>query len=553
MYWEAEAPPDFAAFDALIIHYSLAITYDSHVPASVRAGIKRFPGLKIQFIQDEYRWIDDVVAAMRDLGVHVLYTISPGSTAESIYAPLLRDGLRLQSTLAGYVSQRLTSRSVPRVAERPLHVVYRGREIPFWLGRLAYEKREIGERFRAAAPGLGLKVDISSKESDRVYAREWERFLCSGKASLGSGGGVSIVDFDGSVEADTRDYLRQHPEADFETVHAAVLAPHEGNAAMEVVSPRIFEAVALRAALVLYPGPYSGVLERWRHYIPLERDFSNIDEVADRLRDDDWMQQLVDRAFEEIAQNPAYSAEAFVAGLDELIDEELQPGSGRPTAPGPDEATARAGGSFRRLRASVWRWRPAVVRLRWRWRRSRFPQLGAEIAWRLQRPFLRIRSAAQTTLLWIAVALSTCATGRARRVMASALFRWREVPLAARLRACLHTARLSAAFRFSASSAAGERLKLSARRIDDHAELRLSPGASEAGTDASRLGSLLAGCATVTLQLPEGSSGWPRLLSGANVFDVSVLGVFAARFPDAVAELGRGHRFVIEDQSPAPR
>ena len=45
------------------------------------------------------------------------------------------------------------------------------------------------------------------------------------------------------------------------------------------ISPRHFEAAALRVCQVLFEGRYSGVMEPMRHYIPLRKDFSNFDEV----------------------------------------------------------------------------------------------------------------------------------------------------------------------------------------------------------------------------------------------------------------------------------
>jgi hypothetical protein len=50
----------------------------------------------------------------------------------------------------------------------------------------------------------------------------------------------------------------------------------------------------------MFPGEYSGIVEPWRHYVPLEKDFSNMAEVAARLRDDRFVTELTERAHADL-------------------------------------------------------------------------------------------------------------------------------------------------------------------------------------------------------------------------------------------------------------
>src|SRR3954454_10126113 len=130
----------------------------------------------------------------------------------------------------------------PPLAGRPLDVSYPGRDVPLWLGRLRREKGENGEGCLARCQEHGLHCDISSREQDRIYGPKWTQFLASSRATLGTESGASIVDFDGSIQAETRRYLVRNPGADFTEVEQVVLAPHEGNVRIAVASPRLFEA-----------------------------------------------------------------------------------------------------------------------------------------------------------------------------------------------------------------------------------------------------------------------------------------------------------------------
>jgi hypothetical protein len=66
------------------------------------------------------------------------------------------------------------------------------------------------------------------------------------------------------------------------------------------ISPRHLEAVITKTAQLLVEGSYSGVLEPERHYIPVRRDFSNLDEGLERLRDVEAVEAMAERAYREV-------------------------------------------------------------------------------------------------------------------------------------------------------------------------------------------------------------------------------------------------------------
>lgn len=328
---------DLDEFDVVAIHYSLVITSDLYVAPWLRERIRAFGGLKIQFLQDEYRWVDDVTSMMRHLGVDVLFSIVPERSIDAIYGGRL-PGVEIVPTLAGFVSDKIVGRRVPPIRSRAIDVGYRGRVLPYWIGALSQEKIAIAKGFLAHSGRLGLRCDIAWSENDRLYGRRWVEFLTSCRTTLGTESGASITDFDGSIERATLAYLEQRPGASFEEVFEHVLAPHEGNVMMNVVSPRIFEAAALRTGLVLFPGEYGGVIEPGRHYVPLEKDFSNVEEVADAIRDVPRLEAMTERVHEDVVESGRYSLRTFVEGFDELI-------SARVRAP-----RRRAAGGYRRAR-----------------------------------------------------------------------------------------------------------------------------------------------------------------------------------------------------------
>jgi hypothetical protein len=310
---------DLNEFDVVVVHYSLFAAGDTYLSPTFRRKIRDFRGLKIQFIQDDYRAVDVLTQTMRFMGIDVLFTLIPESEHARIWHTRI-PGVELITWIAGYIPDRLIGLETPPLAERPIDVGYRGRDMPFWLGALAREKVSIGKGFLERAARFGLNCDISWREEDRLYGDAWDRFNARCRTTLGCGSGASIADFDGGCERAVRAFLSDHPKASFEEVADRVLRPWEGSIDLNVISPRHFEAIAARTALVLFPGDYSGILQPGVHYIPLAKDFSNIEAVVARIRDLPYLEAMTATAYDDVIVSGRFGYPAFVRAFDAVVD-----------------------------------------------------------------------------------------------------------------------------------------------------------------------------------------------------------------------------------------
>jgi hypothetical protein len=310
---------DLEAFDAVVVHYSISVVSETHLPPRIREKLRRYTGLKVQFIQDGYRRIDEYCAAIRDLGIRLLFTCFPPEEARHVWTAERLPGVRVRHSLTGYVPEDIISIEPRPMGARPYHVGYRSRPVPPWLGRLGQEKTMIGREFRARAEAAGLHCNIDTSEESRIYGAAWIEFLRSCRAALGTESGASVVDFDGSIERRVRDYLEKQPRATFDEVEEAILAPYEDRPRHATVSPRVFEAIGLHTALVMFPGEYSGVVRPWDHYVPLQPDFSNFDDVARLLRDVRYLEDLTRRAWREIIASGRFSYREGIREFDAEI------------------------------------------------------------------------------------------------------------------------------------------------------------------------------------------------------------------------------------------
>lgn len=317
----------FSQFDVLIIHFNLVISDPAYISAQVRYSIKNFKGLKVLFIQDEYRWIFRTLSCIEALSINLLMSCVPLPDREKIYPASRFSHLEVVTVLTGYVPERLLHYSLPSYDERLLDVGYRTRKIYYWLGRLGLEKNIIMDKFLPLASQYALKVDLSYHDQDRLFGEDWINFLRNSKASLGVESGSSLCDFSGEIQKRVEEHQMNHPNDSFEEVESIFFPNLDGQVKIQVISPRVFECAALKNLMIFFEGYYSGVLEPWRHYVPLKKDFSNMDEVVRILKSEDDWKRITDQAYQEIALNPKYHYRQFIQDLDSKIEQHLNSGA----------------------------------------------------------------------------------------------------------------------------------------------------------------------------------------------------------------------------------
>ncbi|MBI3822217.1 MAG: hypothetical protein HY289_06000 [Planctomycetes bacterium] len=317
---------DLDFFDAVILHYSVRICFSGTLSNSFARALKQYQGLKALFIQDEYDHTDRARQTMRDLGIGLVFTCVPDESIARVYPPEQMGDTRFVNVLTGYVPIELSQlKTFAPIRERSTLIGYRGRNLGYWYGDLGQEKQFIGQRMKEICDGRGLKTDIAWDEQHRIYGSGWFDFLGRCKATLATESGSNVFDFDGTLAAAVKDEVRRNPAITYDAIRAKYLAGSEGAIAMNQISPKVFEAIACRTALVLFERRYSDVLEPGRHFIVLKKDFSNVHDVLAKLHDDDLLAAMVERTYADIIGSGRYSYEAFVR----FVDAELER-NGRP-------------------------------------------------------------------------------------------------------------------------------------------------------------------------------------------------------------------------------
>lgn len=326
-----ELPPslNLKRFAAVVIHNTVSYSIDNlrSLDRLMPIRFNQFDGVKVLLKQDENYRFKEVARYIGDICFDVVFTCLPSDAISKIYPAELVGTPRFVRMLTGYITPTLRSISSPP-DNRPIDIGYRGSIQPLSFGRLAFEKRKIGDDVEALLAGKDLSLDISSRWEDRIGGAGWFKFLSSCKATLGAESGASVFDLDGDL--DSRCRLAEEElgafriDHDYAESYLSYLKDIEGNVYYNQISPRHFEAIATQTLQLLYPGNYSEILHPERHYFPLKRDYSNLPEALDLLLDETRRREVVSQAHEEILLNEKYWIETFVQNVDDEISIALE-------------------------------------------------------------------------------------------------------------------------------------------------------------------------------------------------------------------------------------
>lgn len=277
--------------------------------------LKDLNAVKIALPQDEFIQTDLLRDFINRFNINGVFSVAPETEWQKIYAGIDFQKVKVFKVLTGYLSDGIVERirqlssSTP---EKDIDIGYRALNVLPCYGRSGLLKTRIGEVFAEKVPRYGLKADISTRPEDTFFGNAWYKFMLRCKYMIGVEGGSAIIDRDGSIRERTLKYMEEHPTASFEAIEEACFPGLDGSLRLFAISPRHLEACAARTCQVLVEGEYSGILEPWKHYLPLKPDFSNIDQVMELIRQDTEREKITENAYRDIVNSGRYVYPSFV-------------------------------------------------------------------------------------------------------------------------------------------------------------------------------------------------------------------------------------------------
>jgi hypothetical protein len=322
---------DVDCFSAVVVHCSARVCHPGHISRSWLTALREYSGVKAIYLQDEYENVHLARQSLVDLGFQFVFTCVPEESIAKVYPPAMFPKTKFVNVLTGCVPPDVDAiPQGPPMHERRVLIGYRGRNLGYWYGDLGQEKVDIGRRMKRVCDERGLPCDIGWEESDRIYGDGWFHFLGNCRATLGTESGANVFDWDGTLRTDIQREVLRNPNVGYDEIRERFLKGREGEVVMNQISPKMFEAVATRTALVLYEGRYSGVLEPHRHFLPLKKDFGNVDDVLRKVQDASFLAEMTDRTYDDIVRSGRYDYQSFVEIFDRVVGPALRPAKAKP-------------------------------------------------------------------------------------------------------------------------------------------------------------------------------------------------------------------------------
>lgn len=312
---------DLNIFDCVLLSYCARLCFPGYVSESFLSKLREYKGVKAVFIQDEYDYVNNEVAALREISPQLVFTCVPKEQVSLIYPKDIFAETEFVQVLTGYVPASLPQLDLKPLHDRPIDIGYRGRDISFRYGKLGDYKYRIGEAFLTNKNTKGLKLDIQMDESSRIYGEKWFTWLSNCKTALGSPSGSNIFDFDGSIAEAFKKAAGNKSRAPESILEKISMLDNQFR--MEQISPRVFEATAMGCALIMVKGDYSGILTPGVHYLPVDTDFGNISEVIDCVHDTQLLASIAERAHYDLLASGLYSYKAFASIVREKLDKKI--------------------------------------------------------------------------------------------------------------------------------------------------------------------------------------------------------------------------------------
>lgn len=301
--------------DAVVVLHSV-FSNACLAPEWLVDALARLPQPKAYFIGNEYKLMPEKMRFCERARVTLLVSQSLSRAVHALYRA------RLECEVTGIsntgLEETLFKPTLP-TDERPIDLGYRADDAPVYLGHR--ERREMADYFTAHAARLGLRVDISLNPQDRLAEPEWAAFLNRCKGQLGTEAGGDYFDLDDRTRKQTNAYTSEHPDWTFTELQQVIFHQVPNPVALRILSGRNVEAAGTRTAQVLFEGHYDGYFAPDEHYIPLNKDFSNVDDAMRKFRDVAFRSRVADNAYAVAREELTYEKllNRFHAALSPLV------------------------------------------------------------------------------------------------------------------------------------------------------------------------------------------------------------------------------------------
>lgn len=297
LLWNLSEIPSYELI--VLLHSTNA---DSMLPLSLLAPyLKNRKGKLLIFVGNEYCLMPEKIGFINEVEADFIASQLPENTAVWLY-----NDCKQSKILA--IPHALNSKIYRCYRENHLRKVdlgFIGDEYSYSIGDI--ERSRLAEYFQKMHSKSIERKDIRMGRKLRLPRKQYVHFLNSIRCTIGAESGTYYLEKTDKTQKEIEDFLSLNPKANFEEVFNRFFRKYRNPVNGKAVSSRHFEAIGTKTAQILLEASYNGILRADLHYVSLKKDYSNIQDVIERIEDKDYIQKLVDSAYEYAAESHTYS------------------------------------------------------------------------------------------------------------------------------------------------------------------------------------------------------------------------------------------------------
>jgi hypothetical protein len=287
-------------YDGIFVMHS--VTTDLGFGYSVAHLLQQIKGPVFLFMGNEFKSLAAKVELAHQMGCSHLLSQLPADVAQSLYGPFFGG----QVVPVAHALNEKAFRFVTPIKDRKIDVGYRGEKYPFYLGH--DERQTLFLFFSEHAQKSPLVVDLAAGrgKGKRLPRSQWAAFLNSCKTTIGTETGANFLSMSDKMRVEVNAFTDSHPETSFQTVTTEVIQPLVKRYTYlngRAISSRHFDAIGCGTCLISFPGRFNDILQAEEHYLPLEHNLSNADQVLSKMGDIPYLEKLSNRARAYVLEN----------------------------------------------------------------------------------------------------------------------------------------------------------------------------------------------------------------------------------------------------------
>jgi hypothetical protein len=283
-------------FDLIVLLHST--NADSILPLLLlESYFKSRKGKLLIFVGNEYCLMPEKIGFINEVGVDYVASQLPDDAARWLYSDCPNSKL----LLVPHALNEKVYKPYQKQKFRPIEIGFIGDKYSYAIGDI--ERTELAEYFARNSLRQKLTMDIRIGRKLRIPRDEYVKFLNSTRGTIGAESGTYYLEKTDRTQKEVEAFLSRHPKATFEEVYEGFFKNYNNPVNGKAISSRHFEPVGTKTCQILLEGNYNGILKPNTHYISLNRDYSNFDEVLERFADRDYVRTMVGDTYEYVLDN----------------------------------------------------------------------------------------------------------------------------------------------------------------------------------------------------------------------------------------------------------